>query len=530
MILDSTLKLEAVLAGAVSANQPEVHIDYVEWNTANEQTRPATFRTALNSTTDVTILAAPTINPIRVPMLVSIYNKDTATVTVTVKTDDASTERIIVKATLLTLEVLIYDDGEWYALTASGGFKQGGVSGPGASTNNGMVRWDGTTGTAIKDTTDITYDGTTYTIGAASKFTVASASGNTVVAGTLGVTGRITGSADLYLPNGNVIVYGAGSAYVQGSSAANTLTLVVNSAAVLSVNSAGVAITGTLGVTGALSATGGKYFMQDSGSDMLIGNQSGGQVLIYRSGAQIASFDASGKTTLGVPGSAYAAAFLTVHTGANDNLFIADNSVGCRILCGTDGLGAYKLLDIQGSSVEINTASGGLTTFGGDVSIVKAGVITLTLDSRTGGNGGQSIQMLGWNTTNLNWRIDVAKGAAGLVFTPSTAAGGSTFTTPVATLSEAGGWTMAGAMTYGGVTLSNAVTGTGKMVLNNSPSLDGPMTLKAYTVATLPAGSDGMVAFVTDALAPTFLGALTGGSTTHVPVFYDGGASAWKSF
>ncbi len=49
-----------------------------------------------------------------------------------------------------------------------------------------------------------------------------------------------------------------------------------------------------------------------------------------------------------------------------------------------------------------------------------------------------------------------------------------------------------------------------------------------YTVATLPAGVDGMRAFVTDATATTFASVVAGGGTNHVPVYYDGGASSWK--
>lgn len=51
---------------------------------------------------------------------------------------------------------------------------------------------------------------------------------------------------------------------------------------------------------------------------------------------------------------------------------------------------------------------------------------------------------------------------------------------------------------------------------------------KVYTVATLPTGSDGMRAFVSDATATTFATAVTGGGTNHVPVYYDGGTSTWK--
>ena len=53
-----------------------------------------------------------------------------------------------------------------------------------------------------------------------------------------------------------------------------------------------------------------------------------------------------------------------------------------------------------------------------------------------------------------------------------------------------------------------------------------PTKTPGYTVATLPAaGIMGRRAYVTDALTPTFLGPLTGGSNTVTPVFDNG--SAW---
>lgn len=125
MILDTMTKLEAVLAGAISANQPEVHVDYVDWNKSGAMTNPAPFRTQLNGNTDVTILAAPVQNPIREPLRVAIYNKDTASVTLTIKTDDGTTERILIKATLLTLESLNWEkDRGWYAVDANGNLKE----------------------------------------------------------------------------------------------------------------------------------------------------------------------------------------------------------------------------------------------------------------------------------------------------------------------------------------------------------------------------------------------------------------------
>lgn len=52
-----------------------------------------------------------------------------------------------------------------------------------------------------------------------------------------------------------------------------------------------------------------------------------------------------------------------------------------------------------------------------------------------------------------------------------------------------------------------------------------PVNLPGYTVATLPAGTIGDNAYVTDALAPTFLAAVVGGGGIVTPVFYNG--SAW---
>lgn len=125
MILGQSMKLEAVLAGAVSANQPEVHVDYLDYNAQGVPTIPAISRVALNGNTDVTILAAPpTTNPVREVLRIGIYNKDTASATVTVKTDDG-TERIQIKTTLLTLESLHWEKGRgWYALDANGNSKE----------------------------------------------------------------------------------------------------------------------------------------------------------------------------------------------------------------------------------------------------------------------------------------------------------------------------------------------------------------------------------------------------------------------
>lgn len=118
MILDTTLlKLVAVLGGAVATSQPDVHVDYMAWKDGFPSA-PATYRAALNSTTDVTILPAPPTGQRYEPLRVVIYNKDTAAVTVTVKTDDGTTQRIETKSTVATLRSWVWEKNVgWYPTT-----------------------------------------------------------------------------------------------------------------------------------------------------------------------------------------------------------------------------------------------------------------------------------------------------------------------------------------------------------------------------------------------------------------------------
>ena len=55
----------------------------------------------------------------------------------------------------------------------------------------------------------------------------------------------------------------------------------------------------------------------------------------------------------------------------------------------------------------------------------------------------------------------------------------------------------------------------------------GVIKTSGFTVATLPAGAVGQRAYVTDSLAPTYLGALVGGGAVNAPVFHNG--TAWVS-
>lgn len=77
------------------------------------------------------------------------------------------------------------------------------------------------------------------------------------------------------------------------------------------------------------------------------------------------------------------------------------------------------------------------------------------------------------------------------------------------------------------------IQGDGNIGIGNvsPPSLltvNGLINMKNYTVSTLPSGTQGDIAYVTDALTPGFLVIVIGGGSTKTPVFYNG--SNWVVF
>ena len=113
--------LQVVLIGAVAANQLQCTVVYhEEIPTERRDIRLFTTLNDTNNTTDVTILAAPTlINYVRVIKGITIYNKDTASATVVVKLDDNGTETIFIRRTLTTLQTLHYEDGVGWQIIAT---------------------------------------------------------------------------------------------------------------------------------------------------------------------------------------------------------------------------------------------------------------------------------------------------------------------------------------------------------------------------------------------------------------------------
>jgi hypothetical protein len=124
--LDTTTRgLKAVLAGAVAATQPDIAVGFADKGTAYVQ---GSHLIAANGTTPVTICAAPAASVVRNIDFLSVRNRDTAQVVITISIDDNGTLFNLIAATLETGELLGYTHSSgWYVCTADGSKKSGAV-------------------------------------------------------------------------------------------------------------------------------------------------------------------------------------------------------------------------------------------------------------------------------------------------------------------------------------------------------------------------------------------------------------------
>ena len=183
---------------------------------------------------------------------------------------------------------------------------------------------------------------------------------------------------------------------------------------------------------------------------------------------------------------------------------------------------------------KFSVTSSGTTTTAGNFVLASAGIITFNSDTTLSRKAAANLQLGAAdaaapvaqtlsvqsvvagtsNTAGADWTF---KGSLG---TGTGASGNLVFQlgTPAAS-----GSTQHTAST--GLTLSNV--GTSGTAAHRAV-FAGTVQTAGYTVATLPAaGVAGRRAYVTDATAPTYLGALTGGGSVVCPVFDNG--SAWVS-
>jgi hypothetical protein len=127
MLLDATTKsLEVVLAGAVTTTQAPITAFYVD-HTASAST-PGSSDIVTNNATAVTAVAAPNTSTQRQVKMLTVYNADTAAMTVQVQLNNNSTARIIGRWTLAVGESLVYQNEVGFCIyDVTGLIKAGGT-------------------------------------------------------------------------------------------------------------------------------------------------------------------------------------------------------------------------------------------------------------------------------------------------------------------------------------------------------------------------------------------------------------------
>jgi len=181
LILDATTKsIEVAMSGAAATTNPDFTAAFAD-DTGSAFTEGANDG-ALNGTNAVTLVAAPAAATRRVIKSITIENKDTAAVTLTISYNNNSTLRTIAKVTLAVGDTWTTDG----AYDTTGSLKQtlGTINvssvtgtlavtngGSGATTLTGVVKGNGTSAfTAATAGTDFVAPGTATTFTAAQTF------------------------------------------------------------------------------------------------------------------------------------------------------------------------------------------------------------------------------------------------------------------------------------------------------------------------------------------------------------------------
>ncbi len=155
IILDATTKsLEAKLSGAPATNQLPIVACYVDHTTTTYT--PGASQTVTNSSTVVTALASPGASTQRQLKFLSIRQKDTAAVVLTVQYNDNATIRELWKGTLDVDDTLFYEEGGGFYVVDDTGATKGAGTGGGGSYNDENAQ--DAIGTILTDTATIDLD------------------------------------------------------------------------------------------------------------------------------------------------------------------------------------------------------------------------------------------------------------------------------------------------------------------------------------------------------------------------------------
>lgn len=110
MILDTNVRLEAVMTTSANSVNPDFHICFIDYNVDGRAVAPAMSRGAMTHITDVVLLSAATgVIRNREITYIAHNNRDDTPRTYIIKTDDGSTERIVYRKTVRVGETLQYN-------------------------------------------------------------------------------------------------------------------------------------------------------------------------------------------------------------------------------------------------------------------------------------------------------------------------------------------------------------------------------------------------------------------------------------
>lgn len=122
----TTASLEVVLAGAITTNQLPIVSCFADKTTT--AFTPGKTTTQTNSTSTVTIVAAPAASTQREVHSINVYNADTVAATITVSGNDNATLRPLVKTTLAVGDTLQYiHNSGWRVMDTNGQTKNTGA-------------------------------------------------------------------------------------------------------------------------------------------------------------------------------------------------------------------------------------------------------------------------------------------------------------------------------------------------------------------------------------------------------------------
>lgn len=115
ILSQTTDKVQVVLSGSVAANEAQCVTSWRDINSSGGYTAGRSLANT-NGSTDVDLIAAPAAATQRVIDYVSVYNNDSASITVTVKYDANGTDYILWKGTLTTGQRLEYENGKGWTV------------------------------------------------------------------------------------------------------------------------------------------------------------------------------------------------------------------------------------------------------------------------------------------------------------------------------------------------------------------------------------------------------------------------------